>query len=219
MQIKSVLSGKQINLTGDNTTITSNNFSVDSNGNMNCSNATVNGKITSNDANITGGYINLNTTRSQGDLVFNIHDDKNSHTFIGPNNGSIGYMDSDISSGVYLQGESAGESLVQAQVIIQTSLESQKKNIEKLEDIGLETIKKIDIYKYNFKTQEDTDKKHIGFVIGNNYNYSKEITNTNNSGVDNYAFTSLCCKAIQEQQKQIEKLKKEIDILKGEKNG
>lgn len=218
MQTKSVSNGKEINLTGDNTTIKSNNFNVDKNGNMVCKNATVNGKITSNDANITGGYINLNTARSQGDLVFNIHDDENSHTFIGPVNASIGYIGSNVSTGVYLQGEAGGESLVQAQMIIQTSLESQKKNIEKLEDIGLETIKKIDIYKYNFKTQEDTDKKHIGFVIGNNYNYSKEITNTNNSGVDNYAFTSLCCKAIQELTTKVEELENKIKEME-EDNG
>ena len=49
------------------------------------------------------------------------------------------------------------------------------------------------------KSQEDKEKKHIGFVIGDNYNYSKEVTSIDNEGVDNYSFTSLCCKAIQEQ--------------------
>ena len=36
--------------------------------------------------------------------------------------------------------------------------------------------------------------------------YSKEVTSTDNQGVDNYSFTSLCCKAIQEQQELIEQL-------------
>ena len=59
MQIKLVLNGKEINLTGDNTIIKSNNFNVDKNGNMTCNNANVNGKITSNDATITGGKITI----------------------------------------------------------------------------------------------------------------------------------------------------------------
>lgn len=61
---KSVLNGKNINLTGDNTIITSNNFNVDKDGNMSCKNAdisgtvhasngTFNGTIVSNNANIT----------------------------------------------------------------------------------------------------------------------------------------------------------------------
>lgn len=99
----------------------------------------------------------------------------------------------------------------------QTSLEEKKKNFEKMQDDALSIIKKIDIYKYNLKSEKDTDKKHIGFVIGDNYNYSKEVTSLDNTGVDNYSFTSLCCKAIQEQQKQIEELKKEIEKLKGAK--
>ena len=93
--------------------------------------------------------------------------------------------------------------------ITQTSLAEHKKNFERMQDNALETIKNIDIYKYNLKNEKDTDKKHIGFVIGDNYNYSKEVTSIDNKGVDNYSFTSLCCKAIQEQQEEIEKLQKE----------
>ena len=100
--------------------------------------------------------------------------------------------------------------------LTQTSLASEKKNFKKL-DNALDIIKNIDIYKYNLKNEKDTDKKHIGFVIGDNYNYSKEVTSIDNKGVDNYSFTSLCCKAIQEQQEEIEELKKEIEKLKGGK--
>lgn len=101
--------------------------------------------------------------------------------------------------------------------LTQTSLAEHKKNFEKMQDNALEIIKNIDIYKYNLKNEKDTDKKHIGFVIGDNYNYSKEVTSIDNQGVDNYSFTSLCCKAIQEQQEEIEQMKKEIEKLKGEK--
>ena len=100
--------------------------------------------------------------------------------------------------------------------LTQTSLEKEKKNFEKFEN-GLETLKNIDIYKYNLKNEKDDDKKHIGFVIGNKFNYSKEVTSKNNDGVDLYSFISVCCKAIQEQQEEIEELKKEIEKLKGGK--
>lgn len=98
--------------------------------------------------------------------------------------------------------------------LTQTSLAESKKNFEKLEDNAIELIKNIDIYKYNLKNENDTDKKHIGFVIGEDYNYSEEVTSSNNTGVDNYSFTSLCCKAIQEQQKIIEDLQRQINELK-----
>lgn len=100
--------------------------------------------------------------------------------------------------------------------LTQTSLAEQKKNFEKMQDNAIEIIKNIDIYKYNLKSEKDTDKKHMGFVIGDEYNYSKEVTSLDNKGVDNYSFTSLCCKAIQEQQELIEQLQKEIKQLKGE---
>lgn len=100
--------------------------------------------------------------------------------------------------------------------IRQTSLEKQKKNFEKLEK-GLDIIKDIDIYKYNLKSETDDTKKHIGFIIGDKYKYSKEITSNENDGVDIYSFVSVCCKAIQEQQEQIEELKEEIKKLGGNK--
>lgn len=101
--------------------------------------------------------------------------------------------------------------------LTQTSLESQKKNIDKMKDNAIDIIKEIDIYKYNLKSEKDTDKKHIGFVIGDNYKYSKEVTSIDNKGVDNYSFTSLCCKAIQELLEKNEKLEQRIKVLEKEK--
>ena len=85
-----------------------------------------------------------------------------------------------------------------------------------MQNNALEILKQIDIYKYNLKNEQDTDKKHIGFVIGDNYNYSKEVTSLDNKGVDNYAFTSLCCKAIQELSQKVEELENKLKE-KGEK--
>ena len=232
MQTKSVSNGKEINLTGDNTTIKSNNFNVDKNGNMVCKNATVNGKITSNDATITGGKITISGKGDSTDLLRISEQNNTSHfSYIQPIGAGFVYGSSD--NAVYIGAGSislvsvsdnngttditgAG---IRTPILTQTSLESKKKNFEKMNDSALEIIKGIDIYRYNLKTENDKDKKHIGFVIGDKYNYSKEVTRIDNTGVDNYSFTSLCCKAIQEQQQQIEELKKEIEKLKGEKNG
>ena len=109
-----------------------------------------------------------------------------------------------------------GNDRIETPTLIQTSLESQKKNFEKVQDNALEILKQIDIYKNNLKNEQDTDKKHIGFVIGDNYNYSKEVTSLDNKGVDNYAFTSLCCKAIQELSQKVEELENKLKE-KGEK--
>ena len=94
--------------------------------------------------------------------------------------------------------------------LTQTSQEKSKKNFEKLQDNALNILKTIDIYKYNLKNEKDTDKKHIGFVIGDNFNYSQEVTSLDNQGVDNYSFTSLCCKAIQELSTKVEELENKI---------
>ena len=93
--------------------------------------------------------------------------------------------------------------------LTQTSQEKNKKNFEKLNN-ALDIINRTEIYKYHLKSQNDDEKKHIGFVIGDKYNYSKEVTSINNDGVDLYSMVSVCFKAIQEQQKIIEGLKEMI---------
>lgn len=93
--------------------------------------------------------------------------------------------------------------------LTQTSLAESKKNFEKLTN-AKEILKNTDIYKYNFKNEEDTDKKHIGFVIGDEFNYSKEITPAENNGADVYAMTSVLWQVVKEQQEEIDELKKLI---------
>jgi hypothetical protein len=97
--------------------------------------------------------------------------------------------------------------------LTQTSLEETKKNFEKLEN-ALDIVKNTDIYKYNFKTEENGEKKHIGAVIGRKYNYSKEITGLDETGkevgIDTYSMVSVLWKALQEQQEKIEELETKI---------
>lgn len=292
MQIKSVLNGKEINLTGDNATIKSNNFNVDKDGNMTCKNATVTGNVTassgkiagytikgnmlvganvgisgisgegwafwsgsndagsapfkvghdgsfyalnsniqgtvvSNNAIITGGKFNVSGYGSNTDLVRVTNSDNSSQfSYLQPI--GAGFVNGDYridvtTGGEYSDGgtlcsidvyDSKGTSTIRGGGIrtpqlTQTSLSTEKKNFEKLQN-ALEIIKNIDIYKYNLKDEKDNTKKHIGFVIGDDFKYSQDVTSQENDGVDVYSFVSLCCKAIQEQQKMIEELQTKL---------
>lgn len=221
--IKSVLNGKDINLTGDNTTITSNNFNVDKDGNMSCNNATmhdisVNNAIMNN-SKIQGGNLKMwGNSALDGIRVFS--DNSQNRTYMAYMvSDSIGINKGSHSSAMLPDSISVGSSTmyedhITTPYVTQTSLQENKKNFEKLQDNALNIIKTIDIYKYNLKNEKDTDKKHIGFVIGDNFNYSKEVTSLDNQGVDNYSFTSLCCKAIQELSTKVEELQKEIRKIK-----
>ena len=140
-------------------------------------------------------------------------------TFISVNQCVVGDLSANYNDSPYVAINGNTGDIYATGTITQSSLKDRKKNFEKLEN-ALDIIKNIDIYKYNLKTENDNDKKHIGFVIGNNFNYSKEITSKNDDGADTYSFVSVCCKAIQEQQEEIEKLKEEIlKLKKGENNG
>lgn len=98
---------------------------------------------------------------------------------------------------------------VYAESFVNTSLESQKKNFEKLTlEEAIDILNNTDIYKYNLRSQDGIKKKHIGFVIGDNFNYSRKITSEDNDGVDNYSMTSVLYPIVKEQQAQIEELKK-----------
>lgn len=93
---------------------------------------------------------------------------------------------------------------------VNPSLEENKKNIEKF-DKGLQIVKNTDIYRFNYKYEDDDIKRHIGFVIGDKYNYSKEITSQENDGAELYSMVSVLWKAVQEQQEEIEELRKLVN--------
>ena len=159
----------------DNMEIKSNNFNVDSNGNMSCTSATIkNGdsfELTSS------GKLKIKGNGTANDLFRIEESNSNNFTYIQPV--GIGIANSSGNS-IYVDGQGSSTYIlntgIETPTLTQTSLAESKKNFEKLQDNALETIKNIDIYKYNLKSEKDTDKKHIGFVIGDNYNYSKEVT-------------------------------------------
>ena len=227
MPIKLAWNGKEINLTSEDISIVSDGLNIDNTGKMVL-------KSTPEDGNPSIKIINpyQETTyveflsgvmRGYGDgklntqFYYNIGNLRLSNEGVGKALLAPGSLwlfpgDSDEAS-IVCEGMDGS---ISCTTLTQTSKEEVKKNFEKL-DNALDIVKATDIYKYNLKNEEDTSKKHIGFVIGDNYNYSKEITSKNNDGVDIYSMVSVCMKAIQEQQETIEKLQQEIKELKGEK--
>lgn len=117
-----------------------------------------------------------------------------------------------------IDGNIRASGKVEATTITQTSIAEKKKNFELYQD-ALSEIAKIDIYKYNLVDEQDGDKKHIGFVIGDKFNYSEEITNQENNQVDLYSMISMCMQGLKEQQEIIKKLEKRIEVLENENIG
>lgn len=242
--VLNLLAGNTINMSGLKITLSSTNLSVDENGNMTCSNANITGgklnigadigQILVNvhaisastgkevRAYITPGNFTVNVGRegtegtdlislgapfSDGNhfgLIQLLEEAGDGETIIYPGDANF-WKDG---SQTYIAGTGITTPLVN-----QTSLENQKKNFEKLEN-ALEIIKQVDIYKYNLKSEKDTDKKHMGFVIGDNYKYSKELTSNNNDGADTYSLASCCLAGMKELLQQLEEMQKEIKQLK-----
>nr|DAE74667.1 MAG TPA: Receptor recognition protein, Long tail, Helical sandwich, Tail fiber [Caudoviricetes sp.] len=99
---------------------------------------------------------------------------------------------------------------VSGKAFIDNSRVETKKNIQKYNKKAIDVVKNTDIYEFNYKTDKNIDKKSIGFVIGSNYKYSKDLTSIDEKGkeigANLYSMISVAYKAIQEQQEQIEKL-------------
>lgn len=194
--VLNLIAGNEINLTSKNINIASNCFNVDKDG-----------KITLIDTGIESGVLNIiNSNFNSSIRSYGAH-------FKGPT-GYVG-IDADFAySGGTIkvapsETETSNYTLIQdgkvsAVTVTQRSLERIKKNIKKTDINALELIKNSDIYEYNLKSEEDTDKKHIGFVIGNNYKTPNEVIEKTGEGIDTYSMSSIMWKAIQEQQEQIE---------------
>ena len=224
--IFNIISGNELNLTSKNIAIKSTNFNVDKNGNMTCKNANVTGTINSSSGKIgafkigsssltsddgsSGAHMNLDASqitfsKRSGSSTYNL-----GQISVFSSNTNVNFLRSDGNkSKLYVD-------TMYAYNYETLSLAEKKKNFKKFEN-ALDVIKNTDIYTYNLKNEDDNAKKHIGFVIGDDFNYSKEITTQNNDGAELYSFVSVCCQAIKEQQEQIEQMKKEIEELKGGK--
>lgn len=215
--ILNLIAGNEINLKSRNLTIKSDNFSVDKNGNLSCSNA-----------NINGGKVNVKGISTNNDLLRATSTEENIFTYIQPMGiGIVGSNEHRIDcivqnkhsnySSIEVSGGGNRSTItndyIETPRLAQTSLESIKKNISKLDKNALDIISQSDIYEYNLKSEKDTDKKHIGFVIGENYKTPQEVISKEGNSIELYSAIGILWKAIQEQQKQNEKLTKRIEEL------
>ena len=230
--------GKNFNLTSDNMSIISTNFSVDKNGKVTAKEAEITGgdiRLTSSGkvAKITlidrddnsqtlqmspriirwmKGTNALMTLAVLDSPVLGLNSATTSEA-VNINPYYTTYKNSSNEETIRLSGSSGNISCVS---LTQTSLEKYKMNIERYTG-ALKEIEKIDVYKYNLKVENKDTKKHIGFIIGDKYRYSKEITNNEDNGVELYSMTSLCLQAIKEQQEIINKLQERVSFLENQK--
>ena len=133
----------------------------------------------------------------------------NAH-LVSADNIIVGNIKASTFGGVALNGNNG---TVSAKAFNNTSLESMKKNIVKFDD-ALEIIKNSNIYEYNFKDEDDTDKKHIGFVIGditkNKYKTPNEVLSSNKKGIENYSMSSIEWRALQQILERLEIVERKV---------
>ncbi len=226
------LDGKQINLTGDNISISSTALNIDKNGNM-----VLNGTDGENDSNIelnsnfSDRTLNINPSR----IVFqNNEDGREMYLYNLPNgtwfvmragaheisilNNGDEFTQMDFKDGTNTTTIRPSEIITPK--LTQTSLESIKKNINKFTKDATNIINNSDIYEYNLKSDKDTDKKMIGFVIGKNYKTPDEVISKEGQAVELYSAIGILWKGFQEQQKKIETLEQKIlQLVEEGRNG
>lgn len=204
------INANKINING---TISANgNFKVDTSGDMTCSNAT-----------FTGGKIELEADGQDSSKFRILSDDGEKEGFMTADCLRIGSFNQSISLYAFLKNPSisladrtsGGGTIVASNQITtpkltQTSLERIKKNISKFTKSATDIINNSDIYEYNLKSDKDTDKKIIGFIIGDKYRTPDEVISKDGQAVALYSAIGILWKAFQEQSKRIEELEKEV---------
>ena len=227
------ISDEIISIIGNRLEIDTENFKLTQTGKCTANN------FSSNSVDITGGRIELYTDSEEQAPVFIIRKNENDNEQDGSYVSDTGFQtvmgnsSADVQSGrimiVNWDDNSSTEIFsfgIYTPSLTQTSKLESKKNIEIFKN-GLDVIRNTDIYQYHLKSQTDDDKKHIGFIIGENYNYSELITSSNNDGVDLYSMIAVAYQSIKEivekydskiekQEARIKELKNEIEVLKNE---
>ena len=88
-----------------------------------------------------------------------------------------------------------------------------KENIVPYTKSALQEIANSEVYYYDLKDRGKggwKEGRHIGFVIGDGYSVSPDILDGGGGAIDMYSALAIAYKAIQEQQEEIEELKKKI---------
>lgn len=218
--ILNLLAGNTINLTSKNIVISSDFLSINKNGKIEIRDmsefSTGNYFVVKDkDGNIkiqmNGFGIWLDNISIQNDYIFIGSGDEE---YVGLYQGHINVGDQQNNTYIYPNEVSSPK-------LTQTSLESIKKNITKFTKNAIDIINNSDIYEYNLKSDKDTDKKLIGFIIGNNYKTPTEVISKTGQAIEHGSAIGILWKAFQqymEQQdnliedltKRLEKLEKEV---------
>lgn len=235
--------GTKINLTtAGKLLISAGNFKIDTNGTVTCENAVMNNiTINSGQVNLKGksgeakvylyndesGYRFNNSISSSG---IRIVDEES-----GYENGMSGSVITIGKSGysgqrveiygaglLFVYGSSnyhpsiITESTMRTATYENWSTESSKKDFEKFND-GLGLIKEADIYKYRYKSQNETDRKKVGLVIpdlGGDYKTPKEVISNDGQSIDLYSMIGVAWSAIKQLDKENAELREEIKKIK-----
>ena len=225
--ILNLLAGNTINLTSKNLVLASTNFNVDKDGNMSCNNAIV------NNIDINNGMIYLESGKSISTITLTSNDGKviylsplgisilGDANSAGPGNAIYINTDNNNQPIITVLDSSMNQSSIEGNEITspkltQASLESIKKNINKFTKNATNIINNSDIYEYNLKSDKDTDKKLIGFVIGDNYKTPSEVIDKNGQAVSLYSAIGILWKGFQERQAKINKLEEIVEQLEKE---
>ncbi len=219
--ILNLLAGNTINLTSKNIVISSTNFNVDKDGNVECQNIDIkSGKIKLE----SGSTSNPNFQIGEEDGVyitgnyFSMGENSLGSNFLeilvsSYENPRIGLHSTNSYTEILASGITTPE-------LTQTSLESIKKNINKFTKNAMDIINNADIYEYNLKSDKDTDKKLIGFIIGNNYKTPTEVISKTGQAIEHGSAIGILWKAfqqyIQQQDKLISELTKRLEKLEKE---
>ncbi len=219
--ILNLLAGNTINLTSKNLVLASTNFNVDKDGNMSCNNAIV------NNIDINNGMIYLESGKSISTITLTSNDGKTIYlsplgisilgdaNSAGPGNAIYINTDNNNQPIITVLDSSMNQSSIEGNEITspkltQASLESIKKNINKFTKNATDIINNSDIYEYNLKSDADTDKKMIGFVIGNNYKTPDEVISKEGQAIELYSAIGILWKSVQELSARVEQLEKEV---------
>lgn len=219
------LEGKEINLTSDDIEIKSTNFNVNKNGNIILSD---NGNL-NNASLLVENNNNINMSSTIWSYGINVKQGNDKEGYLHASNfaiekhvgeissyginGDIGdaYGNEDVELRIF--GSNDNETIltpdnITTPKLTQTSLENIKKNINKFTKDATAIINNSDIYEYNLKSDKDTDKKMIGFVIGEEYKTPAEVISKEGQAVELYSAIGILWKAVQELSARVEELEK-----------
>lgn len=160
-----------------------------------------------------GGGINGVLTHDAGYFYLKKYNTSGSHSGFGQM-ARIYYSGASSTNSIYFQVVKDDNSVTYAKLVALSfdlsSKEENKKDIVELEDGMLDKILQAKAYKYRFRDADD-GRDRLGLVIGRET--PEEVISAGGETVDIYSFATMLMKAMQEQQEQIEDLKRRLDEL------